>query len=500
MKEITRLELAAIRAIKFQDRLDRHATTTQAIVFKPMIDRYLMPLQRFDLTSVSGQYGLRVVGFVPQNFDAAVQNTMGYVETGKPAWFSNSMPANSLPGNRSSALDVFNFSQFELPNLSLPSQPATDPIIGTWGNPPATANGGGDIFSTADMFVSDTIPSRSRDLPKSASVQRQKMVYSAKFGEFGTGSSQFTEPSGVAVNNKGEIFVADTNNHRIQVFGKDGVFRRQIGENGKNDGQMVYPNRVAVCPKSGNIVITERPPTHQVQVFTPDGRFVRKFGQGTIQHPRGITVDNHGRIIVIECKVMRVIIFDENGEQLKMFECSKHLQFPNGVVVNDREEIFISDNRSHCVKVFSYSGAYLRSIGGESITNYPIGVCMSSTGELWVADNHNNFNVTVFTQKGDMVAALESRVKHAQCFDVALSNDGSIIVASKDFRVYIYHLGNDCNGGSTGNGASGSLAGNESNGILSENSFRGSSLIESRINSSSFKQTPIGASNGYNIW
>lgn len=48
---------------------------------------------------------------------------------------------------------------------------------------------------------------------------------------------------------------------------------------------------------------------------------------------------------------MRVIIFDQMGNELFKFGCSKHLEFPNGVVVNDREEIFISDNRSHCVKV-----------------------------------------------------------------------------------------------------------------------------------------------------
>ena len=87
------------------------------------------------------------------------------------------------------------------------------------------------------------------------------------------------------------------------------------------------------------------------------------------QHPRGVCVDNKGRIIVVECKVMRVIIFDQMGNVLNKFGCSKHLEFPNGVVVNDRQEIFISDNRAHCVKVFNYEGTYLRQIGGEGKNN-----------------------------------------------------------------------------------------------------------------------------------
>ena len=106
-------------------------------------------------------------------------------------------------------------------------------------------------------------------------------------------------------------------------------------------------------------------PLIQVQIYNQYGQFVRKFGANILQHPRGVTVDNKGRIIVVECKVMRVIIFDQGGNVLNKFGCSKHLEFPNGVVVNDRQEIFISDNRAHCVKVFNYEGVYLRQIGGE---------------------------------------------------------------------------------------------------------------------------------------
>lgn len=274
--------------------------------------------------------------------------------------------------------------------------------------------------------------------PPKSQIKRQKMIYHCKFGEFGVMEGQFTEPSGVAVNAQNDIIVADTNNHRIQIFDKEGRFKFQFGECGKRDGQLLYPNRVAVVRTSGDIIVTERSPTHQIQIYNQYGQFVRKFGANILQHPRGVTVDNKGRIIVVECKVMRVIIFDQNGVVLQKFGCSKHLEFPNGVVVNDKQEIFISDNRAHCVKVFNYEGVFLRQIGGEGITNYPIGVGINQAGEILIADNHNNFNLTIFTQDGQLVSALESKVKHAQCFDVALMDDGSVVLASKDYRLYIY--------------------------------------------------------------
>lgn len=187
--------------------------------------------------------------------------------------------------------------------------------------------------------------------PPRSQIKRQKMIYHCKFGEFGVLEGQFTEPSGVAVNAQNDIIVADTNNHRIQIFDKEGRFKFQFGECGKRDGQLLYPNRVAVVRTSGDIIVTERSPTHQIQIYNQYGQFVRKFGANTLCYPRGVTVDNKGRIIVVECKVMRVIIFDQYGTVLHQFNCPSHLEFPNGVIVNDKQEIFISDNRAHCVKV-----------------------------------------------------------------------------------------------------------------------------------------------------
>ncbi|KYN28474.1 B-box type zinc finger protein ncl-1 [Trachymyrmex cornetzi] len=288
------------------------------------------------------------------------------------------------------------------------------------------------------LDLTSKLMSATAIFPPKSQIKRQKMIYHCKFGEFGVMEGQFTEPSGVAVNAQNDIIVADTNNHRIQIFDKEGRFKFQFGECGKRDGQLLYPNRVAVVKTSGDIIVTERSPTHQIQIYNQYGQFVRKFGANILQHPRGVTVDSKGRIVVVECKVMRVIIFDQTGNVLQKFGCSKHLEFPNGVVVNDKQEIFISDNRAHCVKVFNYEGSYLRQIGGEGITNYPIGVGINTHGEILIADNHNNFNLTIFTQDGQLVSALESKVKHAQCFDVALMDDGSVVLASKDYRLYIY--------------------------------------------------------------
>ena len=66
---------------------------------------------------------------------------------------------------------------------------------------------------------------------------------------------------------------------------------------------LVQPFNTFISGHTGDIVVTERSPTHQVQIFNQYGQFVRKFGANVLQHPRGVTVDHLGRIVIVECKV-----------------------------------------------------------------------------------------------------------------------------------------------------------------------------------------------------
>ena len=467
---------------EFIEKILKYCSSTEALLFKKNLDSKLQ-----NIISYTPEINLSNgcdVEFVSnyQAIQVGIRNTFGYVRQSpdaqqarpqpiaRPNGFSSTNVSTSVVGgptnghvpstptltNGNSFFDATSLlsSKTNFPSSSslTSSIPSTETILsngtGVSSNPYEKWSSGGmdlfqnggDIFSTsADPVIDFTSKLITANIyPPKSQIKRQKMIYHCKFGEFGVMEGQFTEPSGVAVNAQNDIIVADTNNHRIQIFDREGRFKFQFGECGKRDGQLLYPNRVAVVKATGDIVVTERSPTHQVQIYNQYGQFIRKFGANILQHPRGVTVDSKGRIIIVECKVMRVIIFDQFGNMLHKFGCSKHLEFPNGVVVNDREEIFISDNRAHCVKVFNYQGIFLRQIGGEGITNYPIGVGINATGDILIADNHNNFNLTTFTQDGHLISALESKVKHAQCFDVSLMDEGSIVLASKDYRLYIY--------------------------------------------------------------
>src|SRR5439155_9604788 len=112
-----------------------------------------------------------------------------------------------------------------------------------------------------------------------------KLLEDGKPGCTGDGSGQFNEPWGIAVDAKGNIYVADTWNHRIQKFDPQGQFLKQWGggafEGGPspdNIGKFWGPRGVAIGP-DGKVYVTDTG-NKRVEVFDAEGTFVGQFGQG----------------------------------------------------------------------------------------------------------------------------------------------------------------------------------------------------------------------------
>nr|NVI69970.1 brain tumor [Cucujiformia] len=343
------------KTCEFVERLNKCASVVEIIMFRKLLDSKLQGLLNFNMDqSVQLAGELEFVSNY-QAIQVGVRNTFGYVRSNsesvggpvrqppiaRPTGGGSSSSGSSVNGS-SGSLNGVHFpigsggggssasqstspfdsniisKRFSSANSLGPFSSTIDLGINPYekwssgGSDGGVFHTGGDPYSLpagghADPMLELTSKLMSTAIfPPKSQIKRQKMIYHCKFGEFGVMEGQFTEPSGVAVNAQNDIIVADTNNHRIQIFDKEGRFKFQFGECGKRDGQLLYPNRVAVVRTSGDIIVTERSPTHQIQIYNQYGQFVRKFGANILQHPRGVTVDNKGRIVVVECKVMRV--------------------------------------------------------------------------------------------------------------------------------------------------------------------------------------------------
>jgi len=104
--------------------------------------------------------------------------------------------------------------------------------------------------------VSPLQPARSVLLGPSsllASVETRAYRAAITVGQEGREMGQFRQPGGVVVDQTDRIYVADTYNHRVQVFAPDGRFLQAFGIEGRSVGlccvQKVWPGAEspAVC-------------------------------------------------------------------------------------------------------------------------------------------------------------------------------------------------------------------------------------------------------------
>jgi hypothetical protein len=97
-------------------------------------------------------------------------------------------------------------------------------------------------------------------------------TYVTKWGTAGSGDGQFNNPSGIAVNGSGYVFVADAGNNRVQVFTGDGTYVTKWGTAGPENGQFRNPYGVA-ADGSGNVYVADTS-NHRIQKFAPSGAII----------------------------------------------------------------------------------------------------------------------------------------------------------------------------------------------------------------------------------
>src|SRR5262249_23215319 len=120
------------------------------------------------------------------------------------------------------------------------------------------------------------------------------MAFLLKWGAEGGGPGQFSSPLGIAVGPGDEVYVADSGNHRVQVFDSQGSYLREW------HAASGVPKGIAIGP-GGEVFVVEvgltAADTSRIQVFSANGSSLRSWGgkgaaNGQFFSPFGIGVDN----------------------------------------------------------------------------------------------------------------------------------------------------------------------------------------------------------------
>ncbi len=208
-----------------------------------------------------------------------------------------------------------------------------------------------------------------------------------------------SSPFGVAVDGAGNVFVSDTAQNAIWVYGPGGEFLRRFGTDrlDRPAGLALDRRRQLLYVVAGSGVRSE---AHRVEVFSLGGDHVRTIGKrgagpGEFNFPANLTVAKDGSLYVVDMLNFRVQIFDPEGQLAGMFGTIGAGQpgtfdKAKSVALDTFGNVYVVDSQQGWVQVFNPKFQPLMAFGGRfKATGYfllPTDIVIDSKNTIYVAD------------------------------------------------------------------------------------------------------------------
>jgi tripartite motif-containing protein 2/3/tripartite motif-containing protein 71 len=213
---------------------------------------------------------------------------------------------------------------------------------------------------------------------------------------------QFNYPQGVAVDECGNILVVEKGSYRIQKFTSAGMFINAVGKKGNKLLEFNYPLDIAIHPLNKMVYVSDRS-NHRVQILNPDLTSTSSFGSfgsesGKFHWPWGVTFDHTGNVYIADSGNHRIQVFTAEREFLREFgkygRGNGELNFPASICIDSCDVLYVSEWSNHRVSVFTCEGKFLTSFGTKGVGpgqfKNPCGIALDMNGIIYISDYDNN--------------------------------------------------------------------------------------------------------------
>ena len=295
------------------------------------------------------------------------------------------------------------------------------------------------IDTSGNVYVADAFNHRVRKIAPDGVITA--FAGTGQAGADGDGAqardAQLRSPLGVAVDEAGNLYIADTYNHRIRKVSTDGTISTIAGtgesgfggDGGAGTGAMLsYPTGIAVAG-DGTLYIADTR-NHRVRRLAADGTISTVAGTGAagftgdggpaalarLNSPRDVAVSPEGALYIVDRENRRIRMVDGDGVITTVAGTGSsgfsgdrgaatqaNLRAPYGVAVDPNGNIYIADTFNHRVRKVAPDGSIATVAGsdqfgysgdgwgaGFAALHYPLSVAVDIAGNLYIADTFNH--------------------------------------------------------------------------------------------------------------
>jgi len=208
------------------------------------------------------------------------------------------------------------------------------------------------------------------------------------------------KPEGIVVLHDGRVVVCDTHYHRVVWFDSDGHWLKNIGQQGRENGDFIYP--VGICKDTAeNLYVCEYGGHDRIQKFSREGQWLASFGSfgtgpGQFQRPSGITW-LAGKVYITDAVNNRVLIFTDAGEYLGVLGIPGQplldFNLPYDIAAGSDGALYVIEYGGGRLTKVSTEGRLLGRFGhtgsGDGEFSTPWGLTIDSQMRLRIADTKN---------------------------------------------------------------------------------------------------------------
>ena len=213
-------------------------------------------------------------------------------------------------------------------------------------------------------------------------------------------------PHKAIVTSKNEIWIADSGNHRIAIFTKQGAFLRALGSRGSGTQEFQYPTSIAVRP-DGLIAVSDTG-NHRIVLYDSNGTYVKTLVSYSdtppywqldpleidLNFPTDISFAPDGDLLVADTNNSRLRKYNVDSGPVLSFGVlgSKpgQFSFPESITMLPSGEFLVADTQNHRIQKLSSGGEPLAAFGsfGNSPLdlNEPSSVAIDDNGVVVVSD------------------------------------------------------------------------------------------------------------------